>query len=155
MSKDIRIEQIMTEKVIVANLNSKFSQIMDFFNQFNIQHLPVVENDRIIGIISSKDALYYLYRKLEHGESIDKAHLDADFDINKLMTANPTTVKPEAEIDEALEILAEKRFQALPVAENNIIKGIITNKDMVKAYYNERNPRAPHFDGSSTPGFGV
>lgn len=31
MSKDIRIEQIMTEKVIVANLNSKFSQIMDFF----------------------------------------------------------------------------------------------------------------------------
>lgn len=155
MSKDIRIEQIMTGNVIVANLNNKFSQIMDFFNQFNIQHLPVVENDQILGIISIKDALYHLYKKLEKGETLSKESLDADFDIRKLMTANPTTVTPGAAIDEALEILAEKRFQALPVAENNTIKGIVTNKDMVKAYYNERNPHEPRFFNTSTPGFGV
>ena len=51
------------------------------------------------------------------------------------MTADPITVEPNSSQKDVLEILAEGKFQAVPVVSEGIILGIITNKDITRIYY--------------------
>jgi predicted transcriptional regulator len=47
MTSDIKVSEIMTKSVIVANVNNTFTQVMKFFIEYGIQHLPVAENDKL------------------------------------------------------------------------------------------------------------
>lgn len=132
MKTQMLVEQAMTEKVIVANPMNSFGQVLDFFTRFGIQHLPVVENDEVKGILSIKDVLRFLHDELEKGEALNLNTLNEQFNITEVMTADPICISPEANLVEALEILGRGEFQALPVCENGIIRGIITNKDLVR-----------------------
>jgi acetoin utilization protein AcuB len=139
MSKMMRVEQVMTAKVTVANLHNKFWQVMEFFQLFKIHHLPVIDGESIIGIISVHDVLHFMHERLLNGDSLTLAQLDADFSIGKIMTPNPVTISPEATLLEALELFDEGKFRALPVAEDGQLRGIITYKDLVRVYSWEKH----------------
>ena len=107
---------------------------MEFFTDFNIQHLPIVENDRLIGILSINDVMKYIGKKLRAGSAFNLASLDAVFDIKEVMTANPVCVSPDDDFSKVVEILSAGKFQSVPVVEEGVIVGIITNKDVVRVY---------------------
>ncbi len=125
----------MTPNVIVAGENNSFDQVMTFFTTHKIQHLPVAENNKIIGIISIKDMLSFMAAQLKENPSVDNAMLNTNFTVKSVMTANPVTVEPESSQKEILEILAAGKFQAVPVVRNGEIMGIITNKDITRIYH--------------------
>lgn len=131
MEASTPISAIMTKKIIVADLETKFSDVMTLFLDYGIYHLPVVENEVLIGIISLTDALRF-FRKEANNITKDE-HLNEIFDINIMMTTNPSTLKPENTVKEAAQILSSAKFRSLPVvnAADGIV-GIISNKDLVK-----------------------
>lgn len=134
MVKRVPVSHLMTQKVIVASTTTKFSDILDFFDLFKIQHLPVAENDKLIGIISINDVMRYLSTKLKAGTAMNLAWLNATFDIKDVMTVNPVCVEPNDDFQEVVKILATGKFQSVPVVKNGLIVGIVTNKDVVKVY---------------------
>ena len=134
MNKNSPISGIMTKEVIVAHLDNKFSQLMEFFNTWRIQHLPVTLGEKLIGIVSINDMLAFSYHRLSSGESVSYSSLDAGFDMKQVMTQDPTTISPNDSIEDAFRILGEGKFQSLPVVENGKLVGIVTNKDLVKNY---------------------
>lgn len=155
MKTDIKVKHVMTRELVVANLNNRFSQVLDFFCQFKIAHLPIVEEDKIVGIISVNDALNFLYAKLGAG-SVNVEDLNKDFKMEDLMTPDPVHISPEAGLDEALEMLDKGRFQALPVVEEGKLVGIVTNKDLVKSFSFEVNPVEKRSTYTiETSGFGI
>ena len=125
----------MTGNVIVACVNNTFDQVMEFFTRHKIQHLPVAEGTRLIGIISIKDMLTFMQDYLAGSGDVSKAALNAAFSIEKVMTANPTTVSPDTPQKDILEILAAGKFQAVPVVKGGDLVGIITNKDITRLYH--------------------
>lgn len=131
MEANTPISAIMTKKVIVADLQTKFSDILTLFLDYRIYHLPVVENDVLIGIVSLTDALRF-FRKEANNITKDE-HLDVVFDINIMMTTNPSTLGPDNTVKEAAEVLSTAKFRSLPIvnAADGIV-GIISNKDLVK-----------------------
>ncbi|MCA0428597.1 MAG: CBS domain-containing protein [Bacteroidetes bacterium] len=155
MKTDIKVKHIMTRELVVANLNNRFSQVLDFFCQFKIAHLPIVEEDKIVGIISVNDALNFLYAKLGAG-NVNVETLNEEFKMEDLMTPDPVHISPEAGLDEALEMLDKGRFQALPVVEDGKLVGIVTNKDLVKSFSFEVNPVEKRSTYTiETSGFGI
>ncbi|GAB1449656.1 MAG: CBS domain-containing protein [Bacteroidia bacterium] len=155
MKTDIKVKHIMTRELVVANLNNRFSQVLDFFCQFKIAHLPIVEEDKIVGIISVNDALNFLYAKLGAG-NVHVETLNEEFKMEDLMTPDPIHISPEAGLDEALEMLDKGRFQALPVVEDGKLVGIVTNKDLVKSFSFEVNPVEKRSTYTiETSGFGI
>jgi acetoin utilization protein AcuB len=149
----IHVQDVMTDKLTVASLHHKFSQVMEFFNVSSLRHLPVTDQDQIIGIISIRDVLHTLYTELAKGGTISMEHMDQAFKVRDIMTATPITVEPGTTVPEALQILINGGFHALPVVENNVFKGLVTYHDMLNVYYKEQNPPA-HFSVGS-PGFGI
>jgi len=134
MTKKILASGIMTEKVVVASLKNNFSQLMDFFTRHKIQHLPIAFDDKLLGIISINDMLKFVEKTIADGGNYSENQLNELFDLEKEMTRNPVTVSSETSLENILEILAEGKFQALPVVDAGIIRGIITNKDIVRVY---------------------
>lgn len=87
----------------------------------------------MIGIISDTDMLSFIARQLKT-DALDYAKLNMTFQIKNVMTPDPISVTPEETIENILKILGEGKFQSVPVVKDGIIKGIITNKDLVRAY---------------------
>ncbi|HAE34815.1 MAG: CBS domain-containing protein [Chitinophagales bacterium] len=135
MTKKILASGIMTEKVIVARLGNSFSQIMEFFTRHRIQHLPVAYDDKVLGIISVNDMLKFMADQLQNNPQISHEMLNEAFDLDKEMTHKPISVSPDTPLIDILEVLSDGKFQALPVVEGGEIKGIITNKDIVRVYH--------------------
>ena len=120
----------MTPRVTVATLNNSFSQVMRFFTETGIQHLPITFDNKLVGIISVNDMLKFVNAQVANATSL--ADLEKEFNLKQYMTPNPIAISPKDTVQHAVEILAEGKFQALPVVEDGLIVGIVTNKDIVR-----------------------
>ena len=54
-SKEILVKEIMTEKVVVAHDQLKVDECLAMVSEFKIRHLPVMDGDKMIGMISTGD----------------------------------------------------------------------------------------------------
>lgn len=128
------VSKIMTKKVIVATSKNRFSQVRDLFTNYNLHHLPVTEDDAIVGIISTHDVIVAYERLSKKIRLIDDKVVDVEIPIAELMTKNPDTVTSDTPIKKVIELFGKKSYHALPVVDDGKIKGIVTTKDLIKAF---------------------
>ena len=68
-SKDTLLDEVMTKELITVTKNYKIDQCMKIMDEKGIRHLPVLENKKIVGIISIRDVLKIMMK--EQKELID------------------------------------------------------------------------------------
>lgn len=85
--------------------------------------VPVVKDDRVVGIMSERDIIYCL-------KSDGAAMLD--WTVERIMTAPAITVTPESEIMSALALMTRRRIRHLPVVEGESLIGLVSIGDLVK-----------------------
>jgi CBS domain-containing protein len=73
VAKETSVSDIMTSKVLYAQADQSIEECVAIMLDKNIRHLPVFENDKLIGLISSRDALNemvdeqkFMITQLEH-----------------------------------------------------------------------------------------
>ena len=134
MNKHSYIAEIMTDRIIVANLNSSLVSLLEFFSEWKIQHLPVESYGKLVGIVSINDILHFIYQKVKADSTKTFDQIASEFGAVDIMTQNPIALSPNDKIETALKILAEGKFQAIPITLDGEIRGIITNKDLVRFF---------------------
>ncbi|OWY23697.1 CBS domain-containing protein [Sphingobacteriales bacterium UPWRP_1] len=136
MQKGTRITEVMSHHVIVATASHTFSQACRLFLEFNLHHLPVVdEEDHVLGIISSYDVLRIYNTEVAKLTNVSEDALDEKFKLADIMTASPVTISLDENIGHAAEIFTNRGIQSLPVVDGSgKIKGIITVRDLVKQF---------------------
>ncbi len=85
--------------------------------------LPVVEDGRIVGIISERDVIYCLR---DNGAEV------LDWEVGRVMTSPAITASPDTEVLSALALMTQRRIRHLPVVESHEIRGIVSIGDLVK-----------------------
>jgi len=85
--------------------------------------LPVVEEGRIVGIVSERDVIYCLRK---HGREA------LDWTVERAMSSPAITADPETDVLEALGLMTQRRIRHLPVVERGAIRGIVSIGDLVK-----------------------
>ncbi len=68
-SKDTLLDEVMTKELITINRDYKIDKCMEIMNEKKIRHLPVLENKKVVGIISIGDVLKIMIK--EQKELID------------------------------------------------------------------------------------
>jgi CBS domain-containing protein len=89
----------------------------------NIGALPVVSNDRLVGIFSERD---YARKVVLRGRT------SRDTTVNELMTTDVLIVDPAQPVDACLKLMTMKRVRHLPVIEHEKLIGIVTLGDVGK-----------------------
>jgi len=85
--------------------------------------LPVVEGDRIAGIMSERDVIYCLR---DHGAEV------LDWPVSRVMSSPAITADSSTEVLAALAVMTQRRIRHLPVVDGGQIRGIVSIGDLVK-----------------------
>ena len=88
----------------------------------NVGALPVVQNDRLVGIISERD---YTRKVILQGKS------SKETPVRDIMTQRLVTADPDDRVSECMQRMTENRVRHLPVLEGNKIIGILSIGDLL------------------------
>ena len=95
----------------------------------DIGALLVVENERLVGIISERD---YARKVILQGKS---SH---DIPVREIMTERVICVQPGNTVEECMALMTDKRIRHLPVIENDQLIGVLSIGDLVKETISEQ-----------------
>ena len=122
----MNIQAILGDKgaeVSTVSADSKLSEAVRVLGERRIGALPVVEGDRVVGIISERDVIYCLK---DHGAEV------LDWPVSRLMSSPAITVDPSTEVLSALALITQRRVRHLPVVSGGRLVGIVSIGDLVK-----------------------
>jgi CBS domain-containing protein len=64
-AKDISVQDLMTEQILTVTPETSMDQCMGLMKQYHIRHLPVLENDKMVGMVSMRDVVDILISERE------------------------------------------------------------------------------------------
>ncbi|GIZ08937.1 CBS domain-containing protein [Flavobacterium sp. UMI-01] len=133
MKERVPVSSIMTKNIIKLNLTDDLSKAEILFRSNRIKHIPVVDNFKIVGMLSLNDLLRVSCTETDDMDDLDLESVVYNmFSIKQAMTKNVVTIKPYTTIKEAASILVENDFHALPVCDGVNLVGIVTTTDLLK-----------------------
>ena len=132
MRRNESVSKIMTTDVHTVQLGQKLSEVRQLLTDRPIHHVPVVDGNQLVGMISSTDVLKLSYEAYGADERQVDSVLDSQFTIANVMSKDVTTMKPSDTIREAAKILSGGAFHSIPVVEgDNELAGIVTSTDLI------------------------
>ncbi len=133
MKQRVPVSEIMTKNLVKLNLNDDLTKAEHLFKKNKIRHIPVVNGNKIVGILSYTDLLRISFVDAvdDDAEIVDTTIYNL-FTIEQVMTKNLVTITPDTTIRETAEILSNKEFHALPICLGDLIVGIVTTTDLIK-----------------------
>ena len=112
-------EDITVRDVVTISPDSSIETVQDIMENESVSGLPVMENEKIVGIISKRDVRPFLKN--------DSKRL-----VKEIMTSDVVTIKENITQEEALDIAYENKVERLPVVnEEGSLVGILTIKDIL------------------------
>ncbi|HKJ20921.1 MAG TPA: CBS domain-containing protein [Woeseiaceae bacterium] len=123
--RDIAIDKVMTSDPATVSPQSSAAEARRLLESNVIHHLPVVEGDRLVGIVSSSDLL-----KLHLLD--DKMAIFSRATVDQIMETNVTVLDKNSTLRDAVEKLSIGNFHALPVVDRKRrLLGIVTSTDLL------------------------
>jgi acetoin utilization protein AcuB len=133
------VAEIMTTEVTTASMDDTLGGIRKVFGLNHYHHIPIVEDDRLVGIISDRDVLKNLSPRVDAASANDHDLTTLKKKTHQIMTREVITISPEDTIEEAAATMLEKNISCLPVLERSgAIIGIVTKTDLLESLSGKR-----------------
>jgi len=151
---DSRVRLIMTNDVVTVTPETSIDDVACLIWEHKIGSLPVVENGRVVGIVTDYDLIT---RETEYDSPVFFSFLEAYFRIpgtgneeqlrrilatsaRELMSSPAVTVGPDETVQDVATLMYDKRLNALPVVdEDGALVGIVTRADIVRLMVADEN----------------
>jgi len=119
----VKIKNWMTKEPKIISPESLIFDAVEMMQKFSIRHIPVMENDELVGLITESSLRNAILRKDNKSEKI-----------RDIMIRNPITIDYSSSIDHAAKLINEYRVGGLPVLDKRKLAGIFTTTDLVNAF---------------------
>ena len=133
------VDSIMSREVVTVSPDAALVDIRKRLQEGGINHMVVVEDGTLRGVISDRDVLEAISPFLD---TYSEEHRDVKTlsqPASEIMQADPITATPDTPIEEASRTLLDNRVSSLPVVEGDELMGIVTGKDMLEYYVSEES----------------
>jgi CBS domain-containing protein len=129
------IADVMTKTVICVQPRDTMDKVDQIFKTRNIHHIPVTEDQKVIGMISKSD-----YYQILHGFTLFKAPVSKTYNeavlrsllVREVMTKQIATLHPEDSLETAAGYFRENCFHAIPIVDReDRITGILSTYDLI------------------------
>lgn len=118
----MQVRQYMTQPVLTIPPKTPFRQAFDLMHSRGFHHLPIVEDDRVLGVIAKNDLL------------LAAANFgSAEVPVDEIMRGAPVCVADHAQLEDVVQLLLQHHIGCLPVLnDREKLVGIITETDIFK-----------------------
>jgi acetoin utilization protein AcuB len=140
------VSERMATNLITVGPDLTIFEAKKLMSEKNIRHLPVVDGQgKLLGIISDRDMRdampSTLLKKPDYEITLGKI---GGFPVSDIMTAKPLTIYPYYTLQDTLLVMQKKKVGALPVVdEEGYLKGILSTRDLLRAFVNVLNIDEP------------
>ncbi len=118
------VQKHMTISPFVISGQRTVAEAHQLMREKNIRHLPVVDNGKLVGMVSQRD-LYLL----ETLKGVDPATET----VEEAMSSEPYAVRPDAPLEEVARTMAERKYGSAVVVDKGVVIGLFTTVDALHA----------------------
>ncbi len=131
----LRVNDLMSDTPEVVSPDAHLHDVLTTMNRAGYRHLPVVENDMLVGIITDRDVRLTVNSPLVGAEValIRESVLDG-VRVDDCMTPDPQCVSSSTPLHEVAELLSRNKFGAMPVVDEGKLVGMISYIDFLRHY---------------------
>jgi len=122
----------MTSNVLVVGPDDPVTKIRDLMADRHIRHVPVVDGEDLVGVVSDRDLLARaLGSDTDLPLSLQAELFDAD-KVRDVMTWDVETIDVDDDVTTAAQVMLDNKYGCLPVLEEGKLAGILTEADFVR-----------------------
>ena len=130
----MKIKNWVTREVVTISPEASVKEAFGLMKSLGIRHLPVIKEGVLKGIVTDRDL-----RRPKLSDVFKTWHdlyrISDDIQVEDIMVTPVLTIREEDLIQEAAEIMVQKRIGALPVIDSRgKLAGIITESDILRAF---------------------
>jgi acetoin utilization protein AcuB len=128
------IQDVMQTKLHTVTPATTLPDALRLTSQRGVRHLPVLDGDRLVGILSDRD----LKRAMASpATSLDTRELNYLLDrlrVEEIMTRTVITIGRMFPIEDAARLMVQEKIGALPVTEEGQLIGLVTETDVLRLF---------------------
>lgn len=125
----------MNKPVITVSPDMQINEALNLMKREHIRRTPVVQDGKLIGIISDKDLLNASPSPATSLSVWEMNYLLSKITVQDVMTKSVYTIFADTPIEEAARIMADNKIGGMPVvSKDNRVIGIITETDLFKIF---------------------
>jgi CBS domain-containing protein len=117
------IKEVMTRDVRACEPNATVADAAKLMAQEDVGPVPIVEDGRLVGIVTDRDIVV---RVVAEGRAPNATT------VKEIASTDLVTVSPGDDLDEVLNLLAERQVRRLPVVEGDRLVGIVAQADVAR-----------------------
>ena len=135
--------ELMSGGLITVRRETPILEARDLMAKERIRHLLVTEtNGNLAGIITDRDIRLNFPSQATSLSVWEIHHLLLKLTVGEIMTRSVITIGPDRPAREAARLLLDHKIGALPVVDDGHLVGILTETDIVRAFFNMTAPVA-------------
>jgi acetoin utilization protein AcuB len=127
------VSEWMTRKVFTVKPDDSVSDVVKMIQEKHVKHVPVVEQEKLRGIVSDRDIKDYCPSRATSLDMYELHYLLAKTKVREVMKTKVFTTGPDIPIEEAALVLYDKNIGCLPVVDSGKLVGILSDKDIFRA----------------------
>lgn len=129
---EVPVSTIMTTDLITVGVKDGLDKAEHLLKKHRIRHIPVVEGQKIVGMLSINDILRISFADGAFREEDDvSSSIYEMFTIRHLMRTKLETVSSNYTIKEVALKFVESEYHSLPVVDNDVLVGVVTTTDLI------------------------
>jgi len=129
------IETVMTKAPHTLEANRSVGAVLSIMRDYGVSHVPIIENGKLVGMISIENVLENIYWPQRHqttgdivGEKIETLSIPA----KGIMARPVVSVEPQTTLRAAEKLMHDQQTDCLTVASNERLVGIVTKLDFLE-----------------------
>lgn len=126
------VKERMSHPVIAIKPDVPIMEAMNLMKEEHIRRLPVVKDNKLVGIVSEKDLLNASPSDATSLSVWEINYLLSQIKVGDVMTKSVFTVAEDTPIEEAARFMVDNKIGGLPVMRDGRVVGLITETDLFK-----------------------
>lgn len=129
------VQDIMTKALITARPDQSVREALQILEDSDIRHLPVVDEERLVGMVSDRDLREYRLPILQEESDPETAEELLGTPLSSVMNGNVLALDTGESLTAAVDLMIEYGVGALPVIDRHSeeLVGIVSYVDILKA----------------------
>ena len=118
------VREMMRSPVTTIQVGARLQEACDLFRSRGFRHLPVLEGERLVGVLTDRDLRWATSSLCPEPQNLDDT-------VRTAMSATPITVDPLDPVEDAARVMREHKIGCLPVMDGPDLVGILTGMDIL------------------------
>jgi acetoin utilization protein AcuB len=129
--RKLTARDVMTAAPLTVTLETKLSKVMELMDERHIQHFPVVEDERLVGMLSERDLHDAMPSVLTVEDPEARRRYLKVTQVAQVLPKERRAVSPDAPLAEVIRTMRAHRIGGIAVTEGARLVGILTSGDLI------------------------